>query len=162
MANFDLGALFGKMNAIRFPATQVPDADPNTLDDYEEQSFVPGLTFGGGAVGMTFSSRSAVYTKIGNIVRFTANLNLSAKGSSTGVARMTGLPFIANASQFSVAALRLHALTPPTMLGLWALIDTNLTTIQLVYLSAGGSETNFTDAHFGNTTSIIVTGSYHV
>jgi hypothetical protein len=163
MANFDLGALIAKLNGIKFPTVQVPSADVNTLDDYEEGTFTPGLTFNGASVGLSMSVQSATYTKIGNRVLFTINLNLSAKGSSTGAVRITGLPFTANLSLFSVATLRFHALSsPPTMLSMWALIDAGNTTMQLVYLSAAGSETNFTDAHLGNTTSIIVTGQYYV
>jgi len=48
---------------IKFPATQHVSADPNTLDDYKEGTFTPAITFGGGAVGLTYSTRTGTYSK---------------------------------------------------------------------------------------------------
>lgn len=78
---------------IAFPASQNASADANTLDDYEEGTWTPALTFGGGATGLTYSSRTGVYRKIGNLVFAALNIALSAKGSSTGFAIISGLPF---------------------------------------------------------------------
>jgi len=78
---------------IKFPATQNASADANTLDDYEEGTFTPTLTFGGAAVGMTFTSRAGFYTKIGRNVTLTLSAVLSAKGSSAGNAVTGGFPF---------------------------------------------------------------------
>jgi hypothetical protein len=138
------------MSTVTIPNASLPSS-----------AFTPGLTFGGGSTGMTFSSRFGTWTKIGNLVLFSANLNLSAKGSSTGLARVTGLPATAATSLFNVTNLRVHALgAAPTAMGLWGDVDTNATTVQLCYLSAAGGESNFTDAHFGNTTSIFLSGFY--
>lgn len=60
---------------------------------YEESTWTPALTFGGGSTGLTYSSRSGTYVRIGNTVFIICSITLSAKGSSTGVARVTGLPF---------------------------------------------------------------------
>lgn len=79
---------------LAFPAAQNPSADPNTLDDYEEGVWTPGLTFGGAAVGLTYGANNGGrYTKLGRLVTATFLLQLSAKGSSTGSAVLTGLPF---------------------------------------------------------------------
>ena len=77
---------------IKFPATQNASSDANTLDDYEEGTFTPGITFGGAAVSMTFSLRDARYLKIGKTVVAWGYLGFTAKGSSTGAALLTGLP----------------------------------------------------------------------
>lgn len=83
---------------VAFPATQNPSANANTLDDYEEGTWTPAVQFGGAAVGLTYTSRTGFYTKIGNLVNIQFDLLMSAKGSSTGTATITGLPFnIANA-----------------------------------------------------------------
>jgi len=79
---------------IKFPAAQVADADANTLDDYEEGSWTPTITFGGGSTGMSFLVATGTYTKIGRLVYVRANFRFSSKGSSTGNARMS-LPFVA-------------------------------------------------------------------
>jgi hypothetical protein len=61
-----IGLLFDAFNNgnYQFPATAVPSADPNTLDDYEEGTYTPTVTAGSG----TFTTVSATgkYTKIGN------------------------------------------------------------------------------------------------
>ena len=65
---------------------------------YETSTFTPELTFGGASTGITYASRGGVYTKIGNRVFFTLSMQLTSKGSSTGAARVTGLPYPATAA----------------------------------------------------------------
>lgn len=78
---------------VRFPSTQVPSADANTLDDYREsQSWTPTVLFGGASVGLTFTSRTGIYWKIGNLYVCRGVFLMSAKGSSTGAATIGGLP----------------------------------------------------------------------
>lgn len=78
---------------LSFPATQVSSAGANVLDDYEEGSFTPGISYGGASVGMTYFSQSGWYTKIGRLIHAGFELQQNAKGSSTGAFRLTGLPF---------------------------------------------------------------------
>ena len=63
------------------------------LDDYEEGTWSPTLDFGGGTTGITYGTRSAKYTKIGNVVYFSMRIYLTSKGSSTGHAHVSGFPF---------------------------------------------------------------------
>ena len=65
----------------------------NLLDDYEEGTWTPGLTFGGSATGISYVAQSGTYTKIGRIVSLAFNLRIDDNGSSTGSANITGLPF---------------------------------------------------------------------
>jgi hypothetical protein len=83
---------------ITFPATQSASTDANTLDDYEEGTWTPVVTFGGNSVGQTYSTQVGNYTKIGRQVFGQCYVNLSNKGSSTGDAYITGLPFTASSS----------------------------------------------------------------
>jgi len=78
---------------LKFPATQNPSSDVNTLDDYEEGTWTPDLLFGGGSTGLTYASRSGTYTKIGNRLWGSLALVLSAKGTSTGAVTIGGLPY---------------------------------------------------------------------
>jgi hypothetical protein len=80
-------------SGVGFPATQNDSADANTLDDYEEGTFTPALTFGGGSTGLTFSEQTGNYTKVGNRVTGRLRLILTSNGTSTGAAVVTGLPF---------------------------------------------------------------------
>ena len=77
---------------IKFPATQVPSADPNTLDDYEEGTFTPTIT-GSTVAGVgTYTLQEGNYTKNGNTVTATIGLNVTAH-TGTGNMRISGLPF---------------------------------------------------------------------
>jgi hypothetical protein len=81
-------------NGITFPATQSASSDANTLDDYEEGTWTPGLSTTGGAfTGLTVSS-SGTYTKTGRMVVVRGSLitTSSFSGGSGGVI-ITGLPF---------------------------------------------------------------------
>ena len=64
-----------------------------TLANYAEGTWTPGVSFGGASVGVTYSSQVGLYTKIGKMVFCQMQLTLSSKGSSTGTALITGLPF---------------------------------------------------------------------
>jgi len=81
---------------ITFPATQSASSNANTLDDYEEGTFTPSLSFGDGVVGLTYSYRVGIYVKVGNVVSVFIRIALNNKGSSTGHAGVSGLPFTAN------------------------------------------------------------------
>jgi len=80
---------------IAFPAAAVAVADANTLDDYEEGTFTPGLIINNNSspVGLTYLSRTGMYTKIGSQVNYVVFLTLSAKGSTTGNVQLGGFPF---------------------------------------------------------------------
>ena len=63
------------------------------LDHYEEGSWTPVLSFGGGTTGITYSARDGSYTRIGRQVTLNFMIEMTSKGSSTGTATITGLPF---------------------------------------------------------------------
>ena len=66
-----------------------------TLDHYEEGTWTPTITFGGGSTGVTYSVNTGRYTRIGNRVFVSCYILLSDKGSSDGVPRVAGFPFLA-------------------------------------------------------------------
>lgn len=82
---------------IVFPATQVPSAGANTLDDYEEGTFTATLT-GTTTAPTTPVTSIAYYTKIGNLVTVNCKFyNVSTVGAAGNI-RITGLPFVCNAN----------------------------------------------------------------
>jgi hypothetical protein len=88
-------------SGITFPATQVASADANTLDDYEEGTWTPTLTFATpGTLAVTYGVRTGNYTKVGNLVtaRFKIEINPAGfvKGTASGGVKITGLPFTAS------------------------------------------------------------------
>jgi len=64
----------------------------NLLDDYEEGTFTPIIKFGGGTTGIS-ATQVGAYTKIGNLVTLQIFIEFSNKGSSTGAATISGIPF---------------------------------------------------------------------
>jgi hypothetical protein len=78
---------------ITFPSSKSLSSNANTLDDYEEGSWTPSLNFGGATTGITYSTRTAKYVKVGNLVYIDCLVNLSSKGSATGNALISNLPF---------------------------------------------------------------------
>jgi len=84
------------LNGVTFPATAVPSADANTLDDYEEGTFTPTFVPETNSFGaISYQNQSAFYTKIGRLcfvgIRLrTASLTI---GSATGQLSIGGLPF---------------------------------------------------------------------
>jgi len=84
---------------IKFPATQVASADANTLDDYEEGTWTPTLTFSGGAGSLTYSIQNGNYVKVGSLVNVQAIIVVSNKGSASGDMGIV-LPFTARSGTY--------------------------------------------------------------
>ena len=83
---------------ITFPATQSASSNANTLDDYEEGTWTFGVSFGGGTTGITYSETAGSYTRVGNMVNIRGYCELTSKGSSSGAAQVTGLPFVCSSA----------------------------------------------------------------
>jgi len=148
---------------LAFPATQNPSVNANTLDDYEEGTWTPTLSFSGASTGITYgASTLGRYTKIGNLVTATGMLVLTNKGSATGPAQIGGLPFIAaNDSVYgSVAVGVATGFSGITGSALGAVLP-NTARIGL-YQSANGASTGLTNTQFSNTSAIYLTASYAV
>ncbi len=140
---------------ITFPATQSDSTNANTLDDYEEGSWTIGVSFGGGTTGITYSSQVARYTKIGNKIFAQGRFALSSKGSSTGSAAITGLPFTTSniTNLNSVATLQLNNVAVTVPSGVTSSAAANSAEVTLAYLSAG-SNTALLDTDFTNTSIV--------
>jgi hypothetical protein len=153
---------FYTASKVQFPATQVPDADPNALDDYEEGTFTPSVAFGGASVGITYSNRIGAYTKIGNVVFFTVTVVLSAKGSSVGSAAVAGLPFPASVSDNHVAGM---AGSVSNFTGVTGIVQGALAPASssiLLQAQNNGGTTTIDDTKFTNTTQFVLTGTYKI
>lgn len=143
---------------ISFPATQNASADANVLDDYEEGDWTPVLSFGGGTTGITYGTQVGRYTKIGRMVSLSFRLTLTSKGSSTGVAVITGVPFAPNLNVPVSTYVDTMAVGPVFYMPLLA---GGTTQIDLRYLLAGAA-TDLTDVSFNNTSQFYGTANYPI
>jgi hypothetical protein len=98
---------------IRFPASQVASTNPNTLDDYEEGTWTPT-----NSLGITTSTSTAHYVKIGLTVYLSLFLNINSNGNG-GSFIITGLPFALGDGSASVGCFN-NTGTP-----LYAYMDSN-------------------------------------
>lgn len=132
---------------IAFPATQVPSADANTLDDYEEGTWTPNLTFDTpGNLGGTLSTQLGYYTKVGRLVTATFKIQTSSFTHSTasGSLVITGLPHTAAASAANInfGAVSFQGITKTNytqIISVVAQADTK------IYFSASGSGVGVTN-----------------
>jgi hypothetical protein len=99
---------------LKFPAANTGNADPNTLDDYEEGAFTPSIAFNGSDAGVTYSTRTSSYTKIGRSVTITLQLFVSNKGSATGDLQIIGLPFAPRNTE-AIAPIGAFGFTPTAL-----------------------------------------------
>ena len=97
---------FPSGNGIDFSATanagSPSSATSELFDDYEEGTWVPGLSGSDGITGQTYHSRNGFYTKIGNRVYCDFSFVINAKGSYSGTyIQLVNLPFPINGSSYT-------------------------------------------------------------
>ena len=129
------------------------------LADYEEGSFTPSIAFNGSDLGVVYSVRTGRYTKIGNRVFFNILLNISNKGTATGIAAITGLPFTPGAGNQGYGAAvgaDIGGITFDNIIT-YRIVGGN-TSITLIENGGAG----ITEADFTNTAQQIVSGHYYV
>jgi hypothetical protein len=137
-------------------------AAANALDDYEEGTWTMGVTFGGASVGVTASSNTGTYTKIGRQVTVNGILVLSSKGSSTGDALLTGLPFtIPNfGAHLPPATLWLNRVT--FLNQHQAVGKLNTTSVEFWDITTLGATAYLNNTDFANNSEIIINMTYFV
>lgn len=153
------GAL--SVNGVTFPSPTVPSNDANTLDDYAEGTWTPTLLFGGGSTGMTYTTRVGAYTKIGRLVYITARITLSAQGSSTGTATISGLPYVNNTTVSTPIVMHSNNLVAGVTSPPWSAIAPSTSVLSLIKF-ATGTASNMAETDFTNTSDLIVNGCYFV
>ena len=124
----------------------------------EYLSWTPVLQFGGASTGITYTTQVGSYTRIGNVVTFTMNIVLSSKGSATGSAAVTGLPYASAA--ITTCVLNASLLTYTGQVA--ARIGLGGTQLNLDSFATTGARVSLTDTAFVNTTTLQISGSYLV
>ena len=120
-------------------------------------SWTPVLKFGGGTTGITYSVQSATYIPIDLLVFTIGRITLTSKGSSTGAATITGLPFTV-ATQPGVFFMPYFA-NMNSMKAMTGKANTGGTVMDLYHEDPTGS-TALADTDFNNTTDFIFGGMF--
>ena len=148
---------FASGKGIDFTAAgNVAGMTSELLNDYEEGTFTVGIAFGGASVGVVYAQQIGIYTKVGRIVHFSGRVDLTNKGTSTGSATITGLPFSANLGAASVGYQSSAA--PSGAQVMLTLAGTDIT----IRYATGTTTAESTDANFANNSIIIFGGTYAI
>jgi hypothetical protein len=142
--------------------TNAPTISSNSVAGTEAEfsgSFTPAIAFGGGTTGITYGTQSGRYYYRGGMISGFYQITLTSKGSSTGVATITGLPFacglLNGAAGVTKYASMNTAFTP--------ILDITINTSVInVKTGAAGSEATFGNADFSDTSVINGWFSYPV
>jgi hypothetical protein len=137
-------------------------AAANALDDYEEGTWTMGVSFGGAASGVTYQANTGTYTKIGRQVTVNGVVVLTSKGSSTGSALLTGLPFTINSNDaFYVAAtLRMENVSFANQFQAYGGIGS--TVVAIDEITEAGVNGSLTNADFANNSTVMICLTYFV
>lgn len=135
------------------------DSGTNILDAYiGYTTYVPTISFGGASVGVTYSSQIGYYTRVANLVFFSAYILLTSKGSSTGNASIL-LPLTPSATYIQVLPATLaevnYTISQPC-----DYVVFSLPTATFVGVVNNATSYTLTDTSFSNISEIVVTGTY--
>jgi hypothetical protein len=148
---------------ISFPSTQSASSDANTLDDYEEGTWTPTVTFSGtsgSGTGVTYSSQTGRYTKIGRAVVCTGEFVLTNKGSGSGVIRITGWPFTNGVERAAITFGNVNLVTHTGFIN--AYLEGNQTYTNCQSTDIYGAMTYLYGGNCSNTTHLQFTVTFQV
>lgn len=149
-------ALIGLAGVNVAPAQQITSPLP-----YAVGTYTPSLTFGGGAVGMTYDIQTGAYTRVGDTVTAEFYIDLSAKGSSTGSATIS-MPFTASTAIGAYSCMIGFASGLSMVTGAVIGTVTASASAMQFYQSGGGAAGALTNSHFANTSVVIGTCVFKV
>ena len=138
-------------------------AAANSLDDYEEGTWTPVLDATTSATGVTYSTQTGTYTKIGRLVTFAGTITLSNKGTLSGYLKITGLPFQPANPPTSKPAVTFAYNTNITTIPVSDVFSTNsFMYLYKVSQTASTSITQLSTGDINNDTIWNVNGQYYV
>ena len=138
----------------------------NALDDYEEGTYTPTLTFASDDGNKAYANRGGSYTKIGRKVTVNLNINLSNRGTGSGLATVS-LPFtvgdrLANTAfeGGGFAYYFINLLSSVSTIHLQARENTTTAELRGVLGSVSGNFSDFGYAYVSNSTELRMTVTY--
>ena len=143
-------------------------AAANALDDYEEGTYTPTLTFASDDGNKVYANRGGSYTKIGRKVTVNININLSNRGTGSGLAKVS-LPFtvgdrLANTAfeGGGFAYYFINLLSSVSNIMLQARENTATAELRGVTGSSSGSFSDFSYNFVSNSTELRLTVTYFI
>jgi len=131
------------------------------LNWYEEGTFTPVLKFSGTTTGITYSTQTGKYTRVGRLVTAYLKIALSSKGSASGSGEIYGLPFTVPTSGLNIpVSVYISTITFTGALNFQAEGTTDRIALQQV--SVLGAVSYLTDANFANNSVVQISISYMV
>jgi hypothetical protein len=137
---------------ITFPATASASSDANTLDDYEEGTWTPTLTYTGGNGNLSYAINDGTYIKIGKMVMFTCHLQFGETTASGYIDTINGLPFTSTAR--AGGGFNIDNMTGLTGGAQWQMLSSATTMIPVV--SGTGTAGTISSTNTGAATNVIV------
>ena len=139
--------------------------DANLLDDYEEGTWSPGISYSGGQTA-TMNQTSGTYVKIGRQVFCSGMIYIGNKNGGTGDVFLTGLPFTA-ADRISNTSVEGSGVVS-YYYGMASAVHTQSigviqsgTTAEIYTGASGNNSTRATVSHYDNSAQIRFSFTYH-
>lgn len=163
----DANAILELAKGINFPATQVASSNANTLDDYEEGTWTPVVTFATpGNVSPTYAFRNGTYIKLGRAVFYVCSIYVTSLSHSTasGALKVTGLPFTEGAGHYTGSGGFTAGWTKTGSPTMAVRVPPNAAYLEVQSIVSGSidSPTTVTEWPTGSVLSIEATGYYMV
>ena len=132
-------------------------AQANALDDYEEGTWTPSIEGSSGSSGQSYTFRNGKYTKVGRVVTASFSVQLSNKGTLSGInAVISGLPFtVQNTTAAGAGSVSYFGNTSSAVSSMMLNARQNYAHAFLNYVTAAGQTTATNDISIiSNTTRI--------
>jgi hypothetical protein len=142
---------------VQVNGTQIATA--NLADVTGVTNWTPGIAFGGGTTGITYTAQLGRYVKIGKVVVADFDITLSAKGTSTGAATITGLPFSSDLNMTATGSMGFYNNVTWAAVPVVLSLATNSTAVNIEHQTTTTILTE-ADTAFTNTSRIVGTISY--
>jgi len=162
-ANWEFLSWCAVVGNIAFPATAVPSADANTLDDYEEGTWTAAFTAGtSGTITIHASYVTGKYVKIGRKVFINGAFFAASVSSPVGALTVTGLPFTCpnTIPDYNALAVRATDLAATATTAIQGHVPINSTIIRIEKFAAGVMTNLAGDVAADSV--FFVTGSYDI
>lgn len=143
---------------IAFPAVFNASSDINTLDDYEEGTYTPTVSYSGSTSGITYASRTGSFTKIGNVITVQVNITLTNKGTGSGSV-IVSLPFTNRAERAGLAIGNTQGISANNS-SYQAMVEAGLANVYFRAPSGLGSTTELGYSDINNSFYVTMSGVY--